>query len=299
MRRLRPKADVLYQTTGGNDGEHGIRHFCVTPLNIPSTSRSCVQLRITFPAHPPFCMDGNDTWEITRALDLRPTVQFKTIVFPSPRPGSPTPDGPIPTEHVTRRALHRIINERAPADLPDALVIGVANQQLITKAKKRGIRQTIILDHRQMVRPGKRPIQTVGNPFCTAHVNLGIIPLEIARPIDSVVDQFSNGKTFGLIVRSGGAGAIGHNQQTWGTSSPNRLQRSGSAIRSIKDQKCDGTLGIIAHAGMQPVRFKQYRARSGRTPKGQPRRGKRQQLITSHPPNPGKQERTRNSRTKL
>ncbi len=135
-----------------------------------------------------------------------PLAEIAIVVLPAASPAGPTPTVVVAAEVVAAIAAPLAILEVVAADAPHPRVVAVAFQQVGAVREKVGVGNAVVLEDDALLHLLKKPTDGAAHPQAAALVHIGIEALDVAWPVDLVLDHRAGG---GHLLGFAGAGGVG------------------------------------------------------------------------------------------
>src|SRR5260221_7171313 len=248
--RIAPKANVLHQILLRTDGESLFRPAAIEPGKIPGVTLARVGSGRVERAQPESALPRRVECGVKSAEQGLPGLHLVVILLPRAAPGRPSPDTDILGEEITGGNGAGSADKIGAVDVHDFRGVAVAIEHFLAVRKERRIRQTVVFQDDGFLDERKYPIQSGSDPFPAAHVRLRVIALDLARPIDAVIDQRANLSHSLGVRRDILSWTVADDEQALGSRLANPLEHLRRQIGPIENNECQGCFHHTAPSGM-------------------------------------------------
>lgn len=159
-------------------------------------------------------------------------VEVGVVVLPAAAPASPAPTVVVAAEVVAAVAAPLAVLEVDATDAPHPSVVTVALQQVGAINKEVGMGNAVILKDDAFLHLLEKPADRTAHPQATALVHIGIEPLDLAGPINLLLDHRAGGGHLIGFVRALGVWAVAGHKQAGGGYGPDCVYHLAQGVRS-------------------------------------------------------------------
>ena len=179
---------------------------------------------------------GKDCLEKARFLHSGPTQKVTIILLPTAAPACPAPTVRVAAEIIASVSAPLSVLEIIAADAPDSFIITVALKQGIAIGEKISMRHAVILKDDPILFVVKKPGDGPTHGLTAAIICIVEKPLNLAVPINVLIDQLTGSLHLSRLVRPAGKSAITSDIKAgWGVF-PNGLKNLQCGVRTAPGQ---------------------------------------------------------------
>ena len=154
-------------------------------------------------------------------------------MYPALPPTCPAPAMRIATEVVAANAAPLAVLEVVAADAPDPRVVAVVLKQGGAVVEEVGMGDAVVLQDDALLHLFEKPGDGAADSQAAALVRISVEPLDMARPVDLVLDHLAGGSHLFGFAGTFGVGAIASHEQArgrhWSDSVDHLAQGAGAA----------------------------------------------------------------------
>jgi len=159
-------------------------------------------------------------------------VEIGVVVLPAAAPASPAPTVVVAAEVVAAVAAPPAILEIIAADAPHPRVVAVTLQQGGAVGEEIGMGNAVVLQDDALLHLFEKPADRTDRSNAAALVHIGIKALDLAGPVDLVLDHRAGGGYLLGFTGTLGVGAVAGHEDTRGCYMANGVDHLAQGVGS-------------------------------------------------------------------
>lgn len=161
-------------------------------------------------------------------------------MLPTPAPAGPAPAVVITAEVVAPIPAPLTVLEVVTADAPHARVVAVVLQQGGAVGEEVGMGNAVVFENDALLNLLKEPADGADGPVAAAVVHIGVKPLDLARPVDLLLDHLAGGSDFLGFAGTLRVGAIAGHEKARGGQAPYGIDHLAQGVGATPGDQQDG-----------------------------------------------------------
>ena len=241
------KTNIAHEVYIGQRCEAAISKASEGPLIVPPCDQHCLRMRSLPDRAPIFSLYRVFKGRFHQAGITQggPVVEIGVVVLPATTPAGPAPAVVVAAEVVAAVAAPLAILEVVAADAPHPRVVAVTLQQGGAVGEEIGMGNAVVLQDDALLHLFEKPADRTDRSNAAALVQIGIEALDLARPVDLVLDHRAGGSHLLGFAGALGVRAVAGHIQTCGCHWADGIDHLAQGVGAAPSDQEEGGIGRI------------------------------------------------------